>query len=366
MEPSFEVFNAAAQNGLIEIPSEAEAQRKKLDVFSAWELQHMNLPPVQWLVDGLIVRGGLGILAAPPKYGKSWLCLALCTSIATGKPFLTFETTQARTLYLALEDSKNRLQARQNKIYGHQDAPKEFDLAVFAETTSSGLFEQLEDFLGGHKDVGLIVIDTLQKVRSDSGGKNMYVEDYNEIGRLKTFADSKGVTILLVHHLRKMSDDTDPFNRISGSTAILGAADFAFVLTKNKRQDHESILSVTGRDIEEQEYTLTFDKEFCAWEIVGITEEVEEQRARMYYTSDPIVQTIKAVLKRENPWCGKASQLMAAVTQETGFTFEESPKAFSAKLKALVPLLAEYDGINYEYKRNGSGAGKHVFRKSDR
>lgn len=54
------------------------------------ELQHKDLPPVQFVVEGLL-PSGLNILASPPKYGKSWMVLALCLAAATGKPFLGYQ-----------------------------------------------------------------------------------------------------------------------------------------------------------------------------------------------------------------------------------------------------------------------------------
>ncbi len=359
MSQDFEEYSGEIQRGLGEDLREAE--RPRLETFSAYELQHMVLPPVQWLVDGLIVRGGLGVLAAPPKYGKSWMCLDLCTSIATGRKFLGFNTWKARPLYLALEDSKNRLQARQNKQLAGRAAAQEFDFSIQRDTTDGLLFDKLETYCTENPDTALIVIDTLQKVRSKSSGRNMYAEDYGEIGKLKSFADAHNLTILLVHHLRKMGDESDPFNRISGSTAIMGAADFAFVLTKSRRQDDEAILTVTGRDVEEEEFSLHFDKEFCTWQIVGTVAEVEDKRVRAYYTTDPIVLTVKSLLKADTTWTGSTSSLKQAVTSVTGFDIPDSERAFTEKVRSVVGPLEEYDGIKYERKSNGSGGGKHHF-----
>ena len=74
--------------------------------------------------------------------------------------------------------------------------------------------------------IGLIVIDTLQKIRRMS-----YANDYRDIGVLKELADKQGVAILLVHHLLKQHDD-DPMNMVSGTTGITGAVDSSFALTK--------------------------------------------------------------------------------------------------------------------------------------
>lgn len=65
-------------------------------------------------------------------------------------------------------------------------------------------------------------MDTLQKVRGKvSRADSMYSGDYREMAKLKEFADKHGICLLLVHHLRKMTDDGDVFNMISGSTALM-------------------------------------------------------------------------------------------------------------------------------------------------
>ena len=84
-------------------------------------------------------------------------------------------------------------------------------------------------------DVGLIVIDTLQKVRVSDGNGGMYANDYKEAGALKKIADKYGICILLIHHLRKQTA-SDPFDQISGSTGLMGVADTSWVILPKKQQ----------------------------------------------------------------------------------------------------------------------------------
>ncbi len=65
--------------------------------------------------------------------------------------------------------------------------------------------------------------------------------------KLKQFADSNGICLLLVHHTRKQQSD-DKFDMISGTNGLLGAADGAFLLHKEKRTDNTAILDISGRD----------------------------------------------------------------------------------------------------------------------
>ena len=52
---------------------------------SAEELLSTPLPPVKWIIPGLL-PAGLALFAGPSKAGKSWLALWLCLQIAQGNP----------------------------------------------------------------------------------------------------------------------------------------------------------------------------------------------------------------------------------------------------------------------------------------
>ena len=228
-----------------------EARRRCYDAFQAdpqgfiegavsdglWQsaalLRAKKLEPVRYLVEGFLPQG-LVLLASPPKYGKSWLALDLCCAVAGGTPFLGMPTRQAACLYMALEDGEQRLQRRLDTLLGPAQTPQGLYYRTSASTLADGLLLELETFLQRHPDCGLVVVDTLQKVRGADTGQSgtLYAADYAVMGQLKEFADQHRLCLLLVHHLRKMSDDADPFNRIAGSNGIFGAADAAIVLTR--------------------------------------------------------------------------------------------------------------------------------------
>ena len=216
---------------------ELNAPKAALRTVTARELQLKDIPSVRFIVDGLI-PAGLSILASPPKYGKSWLVLDLCLSVASGKRFLGCSTNRSGCLYLALEDSERRLKARMDKLLYSRPAPEGFYFATEAHTLDDGLLDELEAFLAAHSGVKLLVLDTYQRVRGAAQGREgAYSADYRETGALKAFADRHNVALLLVHHLRKMRDDGDPFAMISGTTGISGAADTMLVLSRERRSD---------------------------------------------------------------------------------------------------------------------------------
>ena len=365
---SFDEIRAAAEY-LVERGENISAEVKeddapKLATVSATELQHADLPPVVFRIVGLI-SNGLTLICSPPKFGKSWLVLYMCLCIAFGRAFLGYATNKCGCLYLALEDSKQRLKARMNQLLSGEPAPAGFDFATTCSTMDNGLFDELTQYLAGHPDTGVIVIDTLQRVRGASHGRNAYADDYREMSALKVFADTHGIALVLVHHLRKMGDDGDPFARISGTNGVLGAADTAIVMSREKRSDENTTMSITGRDVEADEIELEFDKDTGRWVNLGSVDDVAEQRAQAEYANSPLVRTIKKLLEGKTEWSGTAQQIIEAGRYIARTQLASSPRELSSKLKSLDDLMFRIDGIAHERVQNGTGGGKHRFRYVD-
>ena len=236
----------------------------KLETINAEDLQNRTYEPTPFLVEELLPEG-LHILAGAPKIGKSWLALWLCLRVSQGQPLWNFAVTQGEVLYLSLEDSFQRIQTRLFDLT--EDAPPTLHFAIMADTLKRGLEQQIEQFLTDHPAAKLVVMDTLQRVRSAGGDSNLYANDYQDVGLLKQLADKQHIAILLIHHLRKLHDD-DPMNMISGSTGLSGAADSTFVFQKNSRLANVASLHCTGRDIPDRTLKLEFGEEDHVWKLL--------------------------------------------------------------------------------------------------
>lgn len=242
---------------------------KKLDIIDAETLVDMRLEPVKFSIENILPQG-IAMISGAPKIGKSWLMLDWCLKIAKGEPVWNFKTNQGTALYLCLEDNWNRIQNRLLNIA--DEVPNNLFFAVSSCSLADGLAEQIENFVHEHDDTVLIVIDTFQMVRSAEKDTN-YANDYQEIVHLKSLADKLKITVLLVHHLRKQND-SDPLNKISGTTGISGALDTTLILERKERNQNKAVLICTGRDIEHRELELCFSRENHTWEF--ISDSVEE------------------------------------------------------------------------------------------
>lgn len=270
---------------------------KRLETIDGETLMSRPLQPLNFVVDTLISQG-LHILAGSPKVGKSWLALWLAVTVAKGELVWGMRVKQGTTLYLCLEDSQLRIQNRLFDVT--EEAPANVHFCTESQILGNGLTEQLEQFLREHPDTSLIIIDTLQMIRG-ANYDNTYANDYRDLSALKQFADSHGIAILLIHHLRKEKAD-DVFNRISGTTAISGAVDSSFTLVEERRGSGKARLSCIGRDIEYRELKLSRNAD-NVWEV---TEDSYQQPELL---EDRVVFLLSALLQESSQFIGTPTEL---------------------------------------------------------
>ncbi|GAT02060.1 AAA family ATPase [Mycolicibacterium fortuitum] len=271
---------------------------------NAAQLDDMKFADLEEHVPGLITEG-LFILGGPPKAGKSLLVGNLVCGVASGGMVLgRIHVKQRPVLLISLEDSHRRLQSRLKKIMHGQPLPKNLDVLI--EVNPNVLLATITTWLQRHRDSApMVVLDTLGKARhSSSSNANQYQEDYTFAGRVKAVIDGvPGAALVAVHHTRKMSAE-DFLDTLSGTQGIAGAADGIVVLSRKRKSD-EGILSVTGRDIEENEYAVKLDG--IVWSLDGMdivdaaaTVDTRRERAAEGKLGDVKLDAIRFVNGRES------------------------------------------------------------------
>ena len=277
---------------------------QKLQTVNAETLLYEPLEKPSFVVDSLIPTG-LSLFCGSQKIGKSWLMLKLCLCVSQGIPLWDMPTMEGDVLYLCLEDTFCRIQDRLFRLT--DEASGRLHFAVASCKLSDGLIVQLEDYLKDYPDSRLIVIDTLQKVRTASKD-NAYASDYGDISLIKDFADRHSLAVIVVHHIRKQND-SDVFNKVSGTTGLTGSADATFVLEKEKRASDTAKLYVTGRDTPYQEYTLRFRD--CRWELVE--RKTQEQLAKE--TIPDVLFRLVDFMRDKEEWIGTATERIPPILQ---------------------------------------------------
>jgi hypothetical protein len=311
---------------------------KTVSMTELYDTVYQSRPP---LIDGLLYPGTYLFVGAP-KLGKSFLMAQLAYHISTGTPLWNYPVRKGTVLYLALEDDYSRLQKRLYQMFGTESTENLY-FSVSASQLGKGLDEQLQNFVREHPDTELIIIDTLQKVREVGGDSYSYANDYDIITRLKQFADNSGVCLMLVHHTRKQKAD-DPYDMISGTNGLLGAADGAFLLQKEKRTANAATLDVSGRDQQDQRLYLNRNPEKLIWEL-------ERTEAELWkLPPEPLLELVAKQLSDDAPdWQGTPTELVSLLGVDM------KPNALTMKLNINASRLLNEYSIRYESSRCHDG-----------
>lgn len=316
-----------------------------LNALSMPELMEKTFPMRPTVIEGLLPAGTY-LLAGAPKIGKSFFVLQMAYQVSLGEPFLNFSSRQGMVLYLALEDTYERLQKRLAQMT-EQDSP-DLVLSILANTLDEKLLEQLENFLFDYPETVLVIVDTLQRIRGRTPDACSYAADYEVMAKLKEFADHRGIALLIVHHTRKETAE-DVFNTISGTNGLLGAADGALVLHKSNRTSSDAILEVTGRDQPQMRLRLHFDPAHLRWNLIEAETELYQE------PPDPLLETLSLLVTEESPsWTGTATELaqcLSAIDNSQNF----SPNWIVRTLNAQQEVLLRNYSIHYRSRRTQSG-----------
>lgn len=255
----------------------AKAEILDLGLITDAALDILELPEPKWIVPGYLMEG-LALLGGKPKMGKSWMALGLAYAVATGgKALNAIDVDRGDVLYLGLEDTRRRLQSRMRAIRQEYPATPRLHFKTEWPRLNEGGLEMIRSWLQATPDARFVVLDTFAVVKARSTGRGtQYEEDYDSLSGLKALADEFNICIFIVTHTRKSVAD-DVFDEIMGGVGLPGAADMSWVL-KRERGQADGFLHVTGRDIEEREAALMFDKDTGQWSLLGDAEEYRRSK----------------------------------------------------------------------------------------
>ena len=195
-------------------------------LFSAADLLTMEKKKVEYVVEDLLPKGGILILAGAPESFKSMFALYLSVCISQGYKFFNFPTKKSKVLYIDSENSKEivadrlkylieTLPYKENLYFFFGNIKERSKLLKLSENYDVVIFDSFRRFLGGSE--------------IDSTVINYFYT--NVLLPLK----EKGKSIILIHHLRKKKEIDDVENlieRLRGSSDISAMAENIFILEK--------------------------------------------------------------------------------------------------------------------------------------
>jgi AAA domain len=211
------------------------AKRAPLFGITAAELLGKTFTADQWLVTGLITRGGTGVISGIPKAAKkTWLATEIAIAVATGtKVCGEFPAAEGRVAYFYAEDMERQVHNRIRALIAGAERSPEFAIRLHLQTRGEFLDVMSDDDLAwivasGRKlgVLSLLVLDPLRDIHSAEEDKSDGMRDV--MRRLRLLGELLGCTVLAVHHAGKPGEATAKRGggqRMRGSGAIHGSTD---------------------------------------------------------------------------------------------------------------------------------------------
>ena len=189
----------------------------------------MTMPPVSYLIDGLIPKNSLAMIYGTPGAGKSFLALDMALCIAHGRSWRSKETKKGGVIYLASEGFGGVGQ-RLRAWYSHNQVSDHCDLRFMRTAIDFIEPENIEKLIrtisNVEFNVSMIVVDTV--ARSFSGEENSAKEMGGFVRACGALMSATGATVLGVHHAGKAID-----RGLRGSNALEGASDAILSVKKD-------------------------------------------------------------------------------------------------------------------------------------
>lgn len=206
--------------------------------FSHWR----DLPPPEYVIDGLVEHGGLSCVIGSPGIGKSTVALDMACHIATGKRWQGRKTLKTRVLYLpgeGLAGAVQRLRA--------WEAEHEIDLSdglllgngIILVNAVNEAWGEVAAYIS-RQGVGMVIFDTFARMSA-----GLEENSATDVGRaVRRFDRIKELTssgVIVVHHTGKHTPDV-----ARGSSALNGALD-SELLIRPATWDTSQIADSAGR-----------------------------------------------------------------------------------------------------------------------
>ncbi len=197
---------------------------------------------IAWVWEPFLPEGGLALLVAFMKLGKSTFAYALAVAVAQGRPFLGFPTKQEGVLILAVEEHPRDVRRRLRR-FGIRSEDPVYVHAGRLDNSPAAL-KEIQDFITKNR-VTLVILDTLARYWNITD-ENDNAQVVRSVSPFLDLARETGAAVTLVHHERKTGGEQG--RSIRGASALVGLVDQALLLDHRQGgKAHHRVLRTIGR-----------------------------------------------------------------------------------------------------------------------
>lgn len=209
-------------------------------IITAAELASAPLRKPKELIRGILHQGEKMVLGGSSKTNKTWSCVDLALSVATGSDWWGFSTTQSRVLYVNFEIQEYHMQKRLKRVCESKklEVPTNLDFwNLRGHACSAENFVRATLKLIGRGKYGLILIDPIYKCLGDRN-ENDASDIADLCNRFEKLAVKSGAAVVYAAHFSKGNQaGKSSIDRIGGSGVWARDADTIVTITQHQEDD---------------------------------------------------------------------------------------------------------------------------------
>lgn len=225
--PQFNEPGEQPEDGVLET---GDQFMPRIALFDYWR----DIPPPEFVVDGILERGGMAGIIGPAGKGKTAVLLDMISCIATGQRWHGRATTQMRGIYLpgeGMSGAVQRLIAWEHAHKANIGTSIAVGESILRAAAPKSSWERLVQLILQNQ-MGFLVFDTWARMAVGIE-ENSATEVGKVIARLDEVRKLTGVTVIVLHHTTKGSVSG------RGSSALNGALDTEILVTDELWCDDE-------------------------------------------------------------------------------------------------------------------------------
>ncbi len=300
------------------------------------DVMTMEIPPIDYLVDGMISRGTITLWTGTDGTAKTFLAQKMAVAVATGADFLGRRCQQARVLYCDYENPSFAVRERLDLMAGGPIAGLKV-WGTWLQHQPPQIGSEL--LLTIAKEARPLIV--LDPFRYAHGAEENDSTEMSAVMQQLTYCKAAGCAVVLLHHPAKAEGSTG-----RGSSAIRSACDVALLQEMSDETGLITLRCVKNRFGERSICTVRPDYEVGAFEVTD-SPEFTKRSAEMEKLQQLISETPGLTQNLIYQKAGmRKSRVIELLKAGKNSLWEELPEGRSLRYFPVVPKRGNNHGNN--------------------
>ena len=219
----------------------------KLELVNAASFMALDIPEPDQVIKGVLHQGSKFCIGGASKACKTWAMLDLALSVANGQPWMGFDTTRGRVLYLNFEIQNFAWQKRIRIVSENRKIDDLSNIELInlrGQTSDYAVFMPKLIETSKEEKFALVIIDPIYKLygQSDENSARDVANLLNSIERLAV--ESNSAIAYASHFSKGNQSQKEALDRVSGSGVFARDPDCLLILTRHAEEDAFTVESI--------------------------------------------------------------------------------------------------------------------------